>query len=272
MLGTIAAALADYVFKVQAVNAFGKGDDAAALLRDLLRRDQPAGLRHPDHVEHARAREARAWPITASTPSLALAVGGVGAHVWRRDSRARSWRAAASRCSGARCSARATSCSSRRFPPPRSARRNQSSTSASIGSAMRSAAPSSALLIFLPAAQQAGTIMVAAVAVLDRGPARRAPAESGVHPYAGAQPDQPRGGARPRRRRGHDDAYGDPPHHRHIAGALTAASRPSNRRRPTSDLLLIGSGDPGDSRAAFPRSRPDSGASFVTTTSSFRAR
>ena len=38
LLGTVAAALADYVFKVQAVQAFGTRRRAAAVLRALLRR------------------------------------------------------------------------------------------------------------------------------------------------------------------------------------------------------------------------------------------
>ena len=82
MLGTIAAALADYVFKVQAVNAFGNGDDllrffaiyyaATSLLAFVIQT-----------TSSTLALEKLGLAVTASTPSIALAIGGFASMVFR---------------------------------------------------------------------------------------------------------------------------------------------------------------------------------------------
>jgi len=78
VLGTIAAALADYVFKVRAVESFGNGDGllrffalyyaATSLLAFVIQT-----------TTSAVALEKLGLAVTASTPSIALAAGGVGA-------------------------------------------------------------------------------------------------------------------------------------------------------------------------------------------------
>lgn len=78
LLGTMAATLADYVFKVQAVTTFGRGDDllrffaiyyaAVSLLAFAV---QAAGSR--------LALEKLGLAATTSTPSIALSAGGLGA-------------------------------------------------------------------------------------------------------------------------------------------------------------------------------------------------
>jgi hypothetical protein len=78
LLGTMAAALADYVFKVQAVTHYGRGDDllrffaiyyaATSLLAFAVQ--SGAG---------ALALEKLGLALTTSTPALALCVGGLGA-------------------------------------------------------------------------------------------------------------------------------------------------------------------------------------------------
>jgi AAA family ATP:ADP antiporter len=77
LLGTIAAALADYVFKVQAVEAFGRGDAllqffafyyAATSLLAFLVQSFSAPL----------VLEKLGLAVTTATPSLALVIGGIG--------------------------------------------------------------------------------------------------------------------------------------------------------------------------------------------------
>jgi hypothetical protein len=78
LLGTIGATLADYAFKVQAVTTLGRGDDllrffaiyyaATSLLAFLIQT-----------TSGTAALEKLGLALTTSTPSIALAVGGVGA-------------------------------------------------------------------------------------------------------------------------------------------------------------------------------------------------
>ena len=78
LLGTIAAALADYVFKVRAVEAFGDGDNllrffaiyyaATSLLAFVIQA-----------TSSSAALEKLGLAVTASTPSIALAITGIGA-------------------------------------------------------------------------------------------------------------------------------------------------------------------------------------------------
>ena len=138
LLGTASAALIDYVFKAQAVAALGTGESLLrffgvyyAIVSLVTFAVQTSTSRF--------ALERLGLAFTSATPSIALFAGGLGA-LARRDSKARLSRAARNRCSAVRCSGRATRCSIPRFPRPRSARRNRSSTSASIAWAMRSAA------------------------------------------------------------------------------------------------------------------------------------
>ena len=76
VLGTIAATLADYVFKVRAVETFGKGDEllqffaiyyAATSLLAFVVQTTSSGI----------ALEKLGLAITASTPSIALAISGI---------------------------------------------------------------------------------------------------------------------------------------------------------------------------------------------------
>jgi ATP/ADP translocase len=81
LLGTVAAALADYVFKVQAVQAFGKGDSllqffalyyaGVSLLAFVIQ-----------SVSAPLVLERLGLAVTTATPSLALVVGGLGALVF----------------------------------------------------------------------------------------------------------------------------------------------------------------------------------------------
>jgi AAA family ATP:ADP antiporter len=76
VLGTIAATLADYVFKVRAVEAFGNGD---ALLRFFAIYYAATSLLAfvIQTTSSAIALEKLGLAITASTPSIALAVSGI---------------------------------------------------------------------------------------------------------------------------------------------------------------------------------------------------
>jgi hypothetical protein len=78
LLGTIAAALADYVFKVRAVEAFGDGD---ALLRFFAIYYAATSLLAfvIQATSSSVALEKLGLAVTASTPSIALAVTGLGA-------------------------------------------------------------------------------------------------------------------------------------------------------------------------------------------------
>jgi hypothetical protein len=78
LLGTVAATLADYVFKVRAVEAFGDGDNllrffaiyyaATSLLAFVIQA-----------TSSSTALEKLGLAVTASTPSIALAITGIGA-------------------------------------------------------------------------------------------------------------------------------------------------------------------------------------------------
>jgi ATP:ADP antiporter, AAA family len=81
LLGTIAAALADYVFKVQAVQVFGRGD---ALLRFFSLYYAGVSLL-AFIVQSASAPlvlEKLGLAVTTATPSLALVIGGLGGLVF----------------------------------------------------------------------------------------------------------------------------------------------------------------------------------------------
>jgi len=81
LLGTIAAALADYVFKVQAVETFGRGD---ALLQFFAL--YYAGVSLLAFVVQSASAplvlEKLGLAVTTATPSLALVVGGLGGLVF----------------------------------------------------------------------------------------------------------------------------------------------------------------------------------------------
>jgi ATP/ADP translocase len=81
LLGTVAAALADYVFKVQAVQAFGKGD---ALLQFFALYYAGVSLLAfvIQSVSAPLVLERLGLAVTTATPSLALVVGGLGALVF----------------------------------------------------------------------------------------------------------------------------------------------------------------------------------------------
>ena len=140
LLGTIGAALADYVFKAQAVETFGRGE---SLLRFFALYYAGVSLLSfiVQTTASALALERLGLGLTASTPSLALAAGGlVGLIV--------------PPALPARCSPRTGRVGVARLAlpdrlrdllhadcrPTRSARPSRSSTSASIESATRSAA------------------------------------------------------------------------------------------------------------------------------------
>ena len=76
LLGTIGAALADYVFKAQAVDTFGRGD---SLLRFFALYYAGVSLLSflVQTTSSALALERLGLGLTASTPSIALAVGGL---------------------------------------------------------------------------------------------------------------------------------------------------------------------------------------------------
>jgi hypothetical protein len=80
LLGTVGATLADYIFKVRAVETFGSGD---ALLRFFaLYYAATSLLAFAIQTTSSRlALEKLGLALTASTPSLALAIGGIGAMV-----------------------------------------------------------------------------------------------------------------------------------------------------------------------------------------------
>jgi ATP:ADP antiporter, AAA family len=80
MLGTAAAALADYAFKVQAVGVFGRGDE---LLRFFAIYYAATSLLSfvVQSVTGAVALQRLGLALTTSTPSLALLLGSIGAIV-----------------------------------------------------------------------------------------------------------------------------------------------------------------------------------------------
>jgi hypothetical protein len=81
LLGTVAAAFADYIFKVQAVNVFGKGDSLLQFFALYY-----AGVSLLAFVVQSTSApivlERLGLAVTTATPSLALAVGGLGALVF----------------------------------------------------------------------------------------------------------------------------------------------------------------------------------------------
>jgi AAA family ATP:ADP antiporter len=81
LLGTVAATLADYVFKVQAVQMFGRGD---ALLQFFALYYAGVSLLAfvVQSVSAPLVLERLGLAITTATPSLALVVGGLGALVF----------------------------------------------------------------------------------------------------------------------------------------------------------------------------------------------
>jgi len=81
LLGTVAATLADYVFKVQAVQKFGRGD---ALLQFFALYYAGVSLLAfvVQSVSAPLVLERLGLAITTATPSLALVVGGLGALVF----------------------------------------------------------------------------------------------------------------------------------------------------------------------------------------------
>ena len=116
LLGTTGAALLDYLFKVHAVEAFGRGDNLLRFFALYYAATSSDHLRPPDLVEplDARAlrpgRRPRARRRSRCSPAASRGCSRRGSAAWW-------WRAAASRSSAARCSAPATSSSTRRFRP-----------------------------------------------------------------------------------------------------------------------------------------------------------
>ncbi len=82
LLGTIGAALADYVFKAEAVDTFGRGD---SLLRFFALYYAGVSLLSflVQTTSSALALERLGLGLTASTPSIALAIGGLAGLVFR---------------------------------------------------------------------------------------------------------------------------------------------------------------------------------------------
>jgi hypothetical protein len=140
LLGTTSAALLDYLFKAQATETFGRGDH---LLRFFaIYYAATSVLTFVVQVSSARLLlERYGLALSAAAPSLALFVG-TAINLLIPASPASPWRAAPRRCSVARSSAPATSCSTRRCGRKRSARPRRSSTSASTAWATPSAARS----------------------------------------------------------------------------------------------------------------------------------
>ena len=132
----LGAALVDYVFKVQAVEAFGRGD---ALLRFFALYYAATSLLAfvVQTTSSPLALEKLGLAVDDGTPSLALVVGGLGgaglSRDWRRAHRARR-RIGAARLAVPNRLRDLLHADRRRT---RSARRSRSSTSASIGSATR---------------------------------------------------------------------------------------------------------------------------------------
>jgi ATP:ADP antiporter, AAA family len=81
LLGTVAAAFADYIFKVQAVNTFGRGE---ALLQFFALYYAGVSLLAfvVQSVSAPLVLERLGLAVTTATPSLALVVGGLGALVF----------------------------------------------------------------------------------------------------------------------------------------------------------------------------------------------
>jgi ATP:ADP antiporter, AAA family len=163
LLGTIGAALIDYLFKVQAVQALGRGD---SLLRFFA--IYYAGVSLLAFVVQSTAGtlalEKLGLAITASTPSLALVVGGIGGLIFPGIEGALVARAGESTFRG---SLFRTGYEIFYTPVPADEKRAAKSIidvgfdrlgDAVGGGLIR-------LLILLPAARQYGAIMMAAIAV-----------------------------------------------------------------------------------------------------------
>ena len=163
LLGTIGAALIDYLFKVQAVQALGRGD---SLLRFFA--IYYAGVSLLAFVVQSTtgtlALEKLGLAITASTPSLALVVGGIGGLIFPGIEGALVARAGESTFRG---SLFRTGYEIFYTPVPADEKRAAKSIidvgfdrlgDAIGGGLIR-------LLILLPAARQYGAIMMAAIAV-----------------------------------------------------------------------------------------------------------
>ena len=162
LLGTVAATLADYVFKVQAVEVFGRGD---ALLQFFAL--YYAGVSLLAFIVQSFSAplvlEKLGLAITTATPSLALVVGGLGGLVfpglsWR--ARGSSWRIHSSKLSlqdGLRNLLHAD-----RFPR-QAGGQDPSSTSGSIGLAMPMGGGLIRLLIMLPSSSQYTALLGVAI-------------------------------------------------------------------------------------------------------------
>ena len=105
-------------------------------------------------------------------------------------------------------------------------------------------------LVLLLSRRAASTRRFSSIAdrLLGRGPARRQPAQSRLHPDARAQPAEPRRRARPLRRRRPDHPHGDAAHAacstRRPDAHRPAAHVASRRRRPANDHRRLGRGRP----------------------------
>jgi AAA family ATP:ADP antiporter len=78
LLGTIGAAIADYVFKVEAVTAFGRGDVLLRFFAVYYAATSVLAFA-VQTAAGSLALEKLGLAITTSTPSIALAIGGLGA-------------------------------------------------------------------------------------------------------------------------------------------------------------------------------------------------
>ncbi len=139
LLGTIGAALIDYLFKAQAVATFGRGEGllrffaiyyAATSLLTFVLQTSTSRL----------ALDKLGLAVSAGTPSLALFAGSVGGLLAPGFAEYRRRHAAVNRCFAGRSTGPGTSCSTRRSRSQRSVPPSRSSTSASIGLATRWAA------------------------------------------------------------------------------------------------------------------------------------
>ena len=189
LLGTIGAALVDYVFKAQAVETFGRGDAPAALLRRLLRRRRACS--------RSSCRRRRA--------ALALEKLGLarhGRHAVARAARRRHRRPARARASRARCVARGGESVFRGSLfrsgyelfytpiPARGEARGQVDHRRRLRSPRRraSAAASSGWCCCSRRRAQYAAILVVDRRLLGAGARRRQPPEPRLHPDARAQP------------------------------------------------------------------------------------
>ena len=141
LLGTLAAALLDYLFKAQAVAAFGRGE---GLIRFFaLYYSATSLITFALQTSSARfSLERLGLAATTGTPSIAVLAGGIAGLVAPGLVSLVAARGAETDFPRGACSAPPTSCSTRRCHRPNAAPRSRSSTSASIASATRWAAAS----------------------------------------------------------------------------------------------------------------------------------